>query len=149
MTAEGQPHDAATVAAKQSLVWKWLNAKTVPGDRHRGLLRQIFGLSDVELGFVPVRPLEEASPEAVDAAADLAGQLAARFARSASGHLDVASLRARTDELRHQDREGGARLLHGVLHAHVSYLDALLAESLVPTVREECCGSLKFPTDDH
>lgn len=142
LKTEGQSYDVDTVDAKQSLVWKWFNAKAMPGNRHRELLRQIFGLSDVELGFVSVRPLEEFNPEADDAAMDAAGQLGARFSRSASGHLDVPSLRARTDEFRHQDREGGTRLLHGVLSAHVSYLDALLGESLIPTVREELATAL-------
>ncbi len=142
LTAEGQPRSAVTLDAKQSLVWKWLNAKAMPGNKHRELLRQIFGLSDVELGFVSVRPLEDVTPEADDAAADAAGQLGARFARSASGHLDVASLRARTDELRHQDREGSASRLQGVLKAHVSYIDALLGESLIPTIREELGAAL-------
>jgi transcriptional regulator with XRE-family HTH domain len=84
---------------------RWENGHFLPDRHHRRLLREIFGLTDAELGFETPAGLDDSSNE-------LGAELQARVA--ASSRVDgpmIKVLQNQTDNIRHLDRRLGAPVL--------------------------------------
>lgn len=111
---------------------RWENGKRLPDEANRRVLREMFGLSDTELGLV--------NDERTAAPGEAYLELSARL-RSADGIDDqlVGLLDLHTHELRLLDRRLGAAVLLDKMGAHVEALSGLLTHS-VTTVHRAALG---------
>lgn len=112
----------------KSQVSRWENGHVVPEAQYRRLLRQVYGLDDVELGFDGGTGQEPAT--------EVDTELRVRLARAAS--LDPATLGLlvdQTEALRLLDRVQGATSLLDQLRAHVRHLETLRQHSTKPDMR--------------
>jgi len=102
---------------------RWENGKRLPDEANRRVLREMFGLSDTELGLV--------NDERTAAPGEAYLELSARL-RSADGIDDqlVTLLDHHTHELRLLDRRLGAAVLLDKMGAHVEALSGLLTHSV-------------------
>ncbi|HYO20567.1 MAG TPA: helix-turn-helix transcriptional regulator [Dermatophilaceae bacterium] len=114
-----------TVASRPSLkplVSRWENGHSKPDATYRRLLREIYGLSDVDLGLTAERA-EGQQPVAVE--------LGARLATSAVVDAQlIALLQSHIDNIRLMDRRLGAPVLLEQLRGHITTTSDLLAHSV-------------------
>jgi tetratricopeptide (TPR) repeat protein len=108
---------------------RWENGKRIPDAQNRRILRELYGLTDIELG------LSAGDVESVDLDEALE-ELAARL--NSAGRVDVDVVRMldeETQRLRLSDRRFGAAILLDTMQAHVASVADLLKHSLSPAQR--------------
>ena len=120
----------ASRASLKTLLSRWENGRQVPDAVYRGLLREVFGLDDAELGFHEVA----SSPEVVTAEQQLRDDLAR------VDHVDqdaIANAKAQLEALRKLDRRLGAPALLEQTRALITTLTGWLTNCVSPTRRTE------------
>jgi tetratricopeptide (TPR) repeat protein len=87
-----------STASLKTALSRWENGHFLPDQHHRRLLRDIFGLTDVELGFVPAAVIVEQ-----DQAVELGSRIAPSTLECSALADASADLRRRTDQLLNAD----------------------------------------------
>jgi tetratricopeptide (TPR) repeat protein len=106
---------------------RWENGKRVPDEQNRRVLRELYGLTDAELGLTIVNTI---------ASADALEELVARL--NSAARIDTEVVRMLDDEterLRISDRRFGAAVLLDAMQAHIHSVSDLLKYSLSPAQR--------------
>jgi transcriptional regulator with XRE-family HTH domain len=122
------------VMARSSLktaLSRWENGHFVPDRHYRRLFRQIYGLTDAELGFATEPAAVNADLAEVDL--ELRGRIAA--AARVDGAM-VGILQAQTDNIRRLDRRLGAPVLLDQMTVHLSTLRQLLSHAVLDGTRQ-------------
>jgi len=108
---------------------RWENGKRIPDVQNRRILRELYGLTDIELG---ISAGDTESAELDDALEELAARL------NSAGRVDadvVRMLDEETQRLRLSDRRFGAAVLLDTMQAHIASVADLLSHSLSPAHR--------------
>jgi hypothetical protein len=123
-------------ASLKTSLSRWENGHAVPDRQYRRLLREIYGLTDAELGFEKPTGLDDNTIE-------LGAELRARVAASArvDGAL-VKVLQDQTDNIRRLDRQLGAPVLLDQMQAHMATLTQLLHYSVLDSTRLPLAAAL-------
>jgi transcriptional regulator with XRE-family HTH domain len=127
------------VMARSSLktaLSRWENGHVIPDRHYRKLFREIFGLTDAELGFVTEPTL---NADLAEADLELRGRIAA--AARVDGSM-VEILQAQTDNIRRLDRRLGAPVLLDQMTAHISTLRQLLSHAVLDCTRQPIAATL-------
>lgn len=137
--AEGRGVRLPSRDSMVSLVSRWENGHVTPSALYAGLLREVFGLTDGELGLATADAGHSSSGDVVTAPRELALELA-RAARLVP--QDVALLREQTQLLRMLDRPYGAIRSLDQLRAHMHCLEGFVRFSVSATQRSAVAGIL-------
>src|ERR1700754_228042 len=121
---------AAPLSLKTQLS-RWENQHAVPDEHYRGLLGELYGSTEVELG------LGEASGQS-DLSGSDADTLRAELAASAElEDSTIELLRAQLRTARGLDRRLGAAAVAGTARAQLSHLERALAHAVQPRLRTQ------------
>lgn len=125
-----------TAKSLRTALSRWENGHNGPDRQYRRLFSEIYGLTDVELGFgvdpVPVSDLTEVDLEL--------RQRIAAAARVDRGTVEI--LQAQTDNIRRLDRRLGAPVLLDQMTAHVTTLRQLLRHAVLDSTRQPIAATL-------
>lgn len=125
-----------SAASLRTALSRWENGRVKPDELHRRLLREIFGLTDEELGLAGGSPDLEAARSADD-------ELRQRMATSDLVDAGlVVLLQQQTDTVRKLDRRLGAPVLLEQMRAHIQTLHALLGHAILDSVRRPVAAAL-------
>jgi tetratricopeptide (TPR) repeat protein len=125
------------VASLRTAVSRWENGHVIPDAHYRRLFREIYGLTDAELGFAG--GAATGASEATDGEQELRRQLAS------STHIDaglVALMQGQTDTIRRLDRRLGAPVLLEQMRAHTQTLRQLLRHAVLDSSRQPIAAAL-------
>src|SRR3712207_4332312 len=124
-------------ASLKTAVSRWENGHCSPDRQHRRLLREIFGLTDDELGFA-TQPAAT-SNDLAEADLELRGRIAAA-ARVDGAMVEI--LQMQTDNIRRLDRRLGAPVLLDQMTAHIGTLRQLLGHAVLDNTRRPIAATL-------
>jgi tetratricopeptide (TPR) repeat protein len=125
-----------STASLRTALSRWENGRVRPDPMHRQLLREIFGLTDDELGFGTDRVDQQAVRSADD-------ELRQRMATSDQVDAGLVQLlQQQTDNVRKLDRRLGAPILLEQMRAHVETLHTLLGHAILDSVRRPVAAAL-------
>ncbi len=123
-------------ASLRTAVSRWENGHVVPDELNRRLLREVYGLTDDELGLNQ----DAAAAGQTDEPAE---ELRQRFAASTVVDPELVTLlRRQTDDYRRLDRRLGAPVLLEQMRAHLSTLQQLLSHAVLESTRRPVTGVL-------
>lgn len=124
-------------ASLRTAVSRWENGHVVPDAHYRRLLREIYGLTDAELGFATSAVRDERR------AAEGEDELRYRLANST--HIDaslIALMQGQTETIRRLDRRLGAPALLDQMRAHTATLQQLLGHAVLDSARKPIAAAL-------
>lgn len=117
----------ALPASLKSQLSRWENGQ-IPDSTYRWIFRQMYGLTDAELGFTADSTSADTPLAAVDAGLiELAGRL--RNAEGVDGEL-ISVLSTQTHQLRLLDRRFGGAVILDQMAAHVETVSSLLTHTV-------------------
>ncbi len=124
-------------ASLRTAVSRWENGHVIPDQHYRRLFRDIYGLTDAELGFTG------AATHSEQKAVDGEDELRARIVNSARVDAGlVALMRGQTDTIRRLDRRLGAPVLLDQMRAHIATLQQLLGHAVLDSARRPIAAAL-------
>lgn len=124
-------------ASLRTAVSRWENGHVIPDQHYRRLFRDIYGLTDAELGFAAhATHGEQQATEGED-------ELRARIVNSARVDAGlVALMQGQTDTIRRLDRRLGAPVLLDQMRAHIATLQQLLGHVVLDSARRPIAAAL-------
>lgn len=124
-------------ASLRTAVSRWENGHVIPDQHYRRLFRDIYGLTDAELGFGAHATDGEAK------AAEGEDELRVRILNSTRVDAGlVALMQAQTETIRRLDRRLGAPVLLDQMRSHIATLQQLLGHAVLDSARRPIAAAL-------